>query len=113
MKLITLLAFLVLAACEQPDVSEYEVLSSSALHILNAGQVPPAECTQVGAVAIPRRDSGFFARHLGLAEEEFFRALHTQIEPLKANLLVPSEGSDVFAAASSGEPFQGTVYSCP
>ena len=114
MKRITLLAFLVVvAACGQADTSEYEVISVSALRILNPGETPPAECAEVGTVAIPHRNPGFLARQFGLAEEEFHRALHTQIGPLKANLLLPNEGSDLFAAASSGQPFEGTAYSCP
>ena len=110
---VALLALLVvIPACGQPENWEGEVVSSSSLQILNAGQAPPGECIQVGTAFVPRRDTGFFERHFGLAEEEFFRALDTQIESLRANLLVPSEGSDVIAAAS-GEVFHGTAYSCP
>jgi hypothetical protein len=112
-KAITFLAFLLaVAACGEADVSEYQVINSSSLRILRAGQAPPAECTQVGTVAIEQRNLGFFARHFGLAEEEFHRTLDGQIAPLKANLLLPNEASDWLAAASSGQAFEGTAYSC-
>ena len=94
-------------------MSEYEVIRSSALRILDAGQPPPAECAAVGTVAIPKRAPGFFARHSGVAEEEFHRALDAQIDPLDANVLLAADGSDLLAAASSGESFQGTAYRCP
>ena len=114
MKPITRFAFLVVAAaCGQADMSEYEVISSSVLRIFNAGETPPAECAEVRAVVIPQRNPSFLARHTGSAEEEFFRALDAQIQPLNANVLVPNAGSDAFVAASSGQPFQGTAYSCP
>jgi hypothetical protein len=96
-----------------PNVSEYEVISSSTLLVLEGGQTPPGECTELGTVDIPQRTPGFFARHLGLAEEEFHRVLAEQLKPLKANLLIPHEGSDLSLAGSSGQPFQGTAYSCP
>ena len=114
MRAITLLAFLVaVSACGEADVSEYHVISSSSLRILNAGEAPPAECIQVGTVAIAQRSPGFFARHFGSAEEEFHRTLDAQIRPLRANLLLPNEGTDWLAAASEGQAFVGTAYSCP
>jgi len=111
---ITSLAFLaLLTACGQADVSEYQVISSSALQILEPGAEPPADCAGMGTVAIPQRNPSFIERHSGLADEEFFRLLHAQIDPLDANLLAPNDGSNVVTAASSGQPFEGVAYSCP
>jgi hypothetical protein len=97
----------------QPEVSNYKVISSSFLQISEAGQPPPGGCAEVGTVTIPQRNPGFFDRHFGLAEAEFYQALDEQLEPLKANLLVPNVGFDAFTAGSSGQAFQGTAYSCP
>jgi hypothetical protein len=107
------LVLLLITACSQSDVSEYQLVYSSALQIFEPGILPPTDCTAVGTVAIAQTEPSFVARHFGYAEEEFHRSLHAQIEPLEANLLIPNEGSDVFESSSSGRAFSGAVYRCP
>ena len=108
-----LVSILLFAACTQTDTSEWVAISSSSLQILEAGAAAPAGCIEKGSVAIHESEPGFLSRQSGFAIEKFHTALRAELEPLDANLLIPSTGSDLEAASSSGQAFHAVAYSCP
>jgi hypothetical protein len=111
---IPFLALLVaLAGCAGLEDAGYRVAGGPALRILDPGQPPPSDCTSVGVVDIPQRPVGIVTiGGIGYDAKDFYRALHYQLAPLGATLVIPDEGSDPMASASTGKPFHGVAYSC-